>query len=140
MFNSCQRQSATKIATKRATCSALDAGRSWLLSSVDFESTDRWDVIDELADDFVEVRCARVQATLCRAEATRAAEFQNHSAQDDVPQVQYRCKARYAKDAKDGALASCMALLPTPGTDLFPSCKATSVEMQHCVEATTPFV
>ena len=46
---------------------------------------------DELADDFVEVRCARV----------RTAEFQNHSAQDDAPQVQYRCKARYAKDAKD---------------------------------------
>ena len=71
------------------------------VSSIDFESTDGWDVIDELADDFVEVRCARAQATLCRAEATRTAEFQNHSAQDDAPQVQYRCKARYAKDAKD---------------------------------------
>ena len=104
------------------------------VSSIDFESTNGWDVIDELADDFVEVRCARVQATLCRAEETRTAEFQNHSAQDDVPQVQYRCKARYAKHAKGRccslvkepdkakpcrALASCMALLPTPGTAFF---------------------
>ena len=119
------------------------------VSSIDFESTDGWDVIDELADDFVEVRCARVQATLCRAEATRTAEFQNHSAQDDVPQVQYRCKARYAKDAKDVVVLWSKSLTTQnhaepwlvawrscPLLELhfsFPSCKATSVEIRSAL-------
>ena len=71
------------------------------VSSIDFESTEGWDVIDELADNFVEVKCARVQATLSSAEPMHAVKFQKHLGQDGVPHVQYRCKARYAKDAKD---------------------------------------
>ena len=106
-------------------------------------------MIDEHADDFVEVRCARVQATLCSAEATHAVKFQNPSAQDDVPQVQYRCNTRYAKGAKDvvvlwsqnltrqnHAEPWLVAWCSCPLLELhlsFPSCKATNVEIRSAL-------